>query len=272
VSGRLFLSLLVAAPSFAAEGGRGAPEDEDILDGLPPWMEKGEEVRLAVARELLDGGNTIEALSIIRDMRAKGFDSPELDLLQGEALRMDGVTSEAERLLLEARRKMGKDPRANEELCLLYADLQRIDDAIEACKRAAQGPSATASAHNNLGFLLLAADQPEEALEHCEKAVGLDGAESRYRNNLAMAQAATGDPDQSFRTFKSTMAPADAAYMVGFSIERYTQTADAADAVRWYEKALKLHPGHNQAKERLEAIRADGQVLADPPEEAEEEP
>jgi Flp pilus assembly protein TadD len=239
------------------------PEDEDIIEGLPPWMEKGEEVRLAVARELLEGGNTREALSIVRDMRAKGFDSPELDLLQGQALRMDGVTSEAERLLLEARRKMGKDPRASEELCLLYADLQRIDDAIEACKRATQSHTPTASAYNNLCFLYLADDRPEDALEQCEMAVGLDGAEERYRNNLAIAQAANGDDDQAYRTFKSTMSQADAAYMVAYSLERYDDQPSAS--VKWYEKALKYDPGHEQSKERLSAIEADGQTAADSP-------
>lgn len=232
-----------------------APEDEDIIEGLPPWMERGEEVRLAVARELLESGSTYEALSIVRDMRAKGFDSPELDLLQGQALREDGLTSEAERLLLEARRRMGKDPRPSEELCLLYADLQRVEDAIEACQRATSVSNPTASAHNNLGFLLLAADRPEEALPECEKAVGLDGAESRYRNNLGIAQAATGDHYEAYRTFKSTQSSADAAYMVGFSIERY---GEDEDAIKWYEKALKYQPDHEEAKERLEVLRVAG--------------
>jgi Flp pilus assembly protein TadD len=247
-----------------------APEDEDIIDGLPPWMEKGEEVRLAVARELLNGGSTIEALSIIRDMRAKGFDGPELDLLQGQALREDGLMSEAERLLLEARRKMGRDPRPSEELCLLYADLQRIDDAIDSCKRATSVSSPTASAYNNLGFLLLAADRPAEALLECEKAVGLDGAEPRYRNNLGIAQAANGLDYESYRTFKSTMSASDAAYMVGFAIERY---GEREDAVKWYEKALKYEPGHDQAEERLQILENDAaQTAAVVPEEEEQTP
>jgi tetratricopeptide (TPR) repeat protein len=246
-----------------------APEDEDIIEGLPPWMEKGEEVRLAVARELLDSGSTIEALSIIRDMRAKGFDGPELDLLQGQALREDGLMSEAERLLLEARRKMGKDPRPSEELCLLYADLHRIDEAIEACKRATSVSSPTASAYNNLCFLLLAADRPAEALVECEKAVGLDGAEARYRNNLGIAQAANGLAYEAYRTFKSTMSSSDAAYMVGFAVERYSETEEA---IKWYEKALKYEPGHAQAEERLKVIQEEGQDAAIVPEEEQQTP
>ena len=246
---------MVAASARHPDTAPKAPEDEDIIEGLPPWMEKGEEVRLAVARELLESGSRIEALSIVRDMRAKGFDSPELDLLQGQALREDGLTSESERLLLEARRRMGKDPRPSEELCLLYADLQRLDDAIEACRRATAVASPTASAYNNLGFLLLADDRPEEALGACEKAVGLDGAEARFRNNLGIAQAATGQEYEAYRTFKSTMSSADAAYMVAFAIERY---GEIDDAIKWYEKALKYDPGHEQATERLEVLRQDG--------------
>jgi Flp pilus assembly protein TadD len=253
---------LVVALGPPAEAKQPPIPKEEISEGLPPWMTKGEEVRLAVVRELLATDNTTESLTIIRDMRAKGFDSAELDLLQGKALRLDGVTSEAETLLVRARKRLeAKDPRANEELCLLYADLKRIDEAIDACRRATLGEKATASGFNNLGFLLLSAGRAEEAREASEKAVELDGAEPRFRNNLAMAQAACGQTDPAFRTFKSTMKGADAAYMVGVTLERFGK-ADAAES--WYEKALNLDPKHLETRLRMDGLTQVGQAWDEP--------
>jgi len=250
------------ALSLSAQARQPQIPKEEIQEGLPPWMTKGEEVRLAVVRELLATNNTSESLTIIRDMRAKGFDSAELDLLQGKALRLDGVTSEAETLLIRARKRLeSKDPRANEELCILYADLRRVDEAIDSCRRATLGPEATASGYNNLGYLLLAAGRAEEAREALEKAVELDGAESRFRNNLAMAQAACGQTDPAFRTFKSTMKPADAAYMVGVTLERFGKP-DAAES--WYAKALNLDPKHLETRLRMDGLTQVGQAWDEP--------
>lgn len=221
---------------------------EDAIEELPPWRTHGEEVRIAVAKELLKTENTLGALDIIRQMRAEGYDGPELDLLQGQALRIDGVTSEAERLLLAAQKKMPRDSRPSAELCILFADLQQIEPAIERCKKATQVDPSDGGAWNNLGFLLLTAEQPTEALEAAEHAIDIDGAEPRYRNNLAMAQAALGREDQAYRTLQSTMNRADAAYMVGVVVERF---AGLDDARTWYEKALSIDPNHPEAGPRL---------------------
>lgn len=237
-----FVSLL-----FVGCAKSGIPED--AIEELPPWRTHGEEVRIAVAKELLKTENTLGALDIVRQMRAEGYESPELDLLQGEALRIDGVTSEAERLLLLAHKRMPRDARASAELCILYADLQQIDQAIARCKRATEIDASNGGAWNNLGFLLLTAEQPTEALEAAEHAIDIDGAEPRYRNNLAMAQAALGREDQAYRTLQSTMTRADAAYMVGVVVERF----GGIDGARpWYEKALSIDPNHPEAGPRLD--------------------
>jgi tetratricopeptide (TPR) repeat protein len=181
---------------------------------------------------------------------------------QGAALRIDGVTSEAERLLLLAQKRMPKDARPSAELCILYADLQQIEQAIERCKRATEIDASNGGAWNNLGFLLLTAEQPAEALEAAERAIDIDGAEPRYRNNLAMAQAALGREDQAYRTLQSTMTRADAAYMVGVVVERFTGLDDARP---WYEKALSIDPNHPEAGPRLDPLQP--AVPAAPPSE-----
>jgi tetratricopeptide (TPR) repeat protein len=235
--------------AFAAAAPSDKPREEEIVDGLPPWMEHGEQVRFDVVRDLLASGNTVGALDILRVMRADGVESPLADLYQGAALRLDGVTGEAERLLLQAQKKLRDDPRPSAELCLLYADDRRLDEAIEACKRATRADAgADASMFNNLAFLLLSAGRAEEALPAAERAIELDGGDAVYRNNLALVQATLGREDQAFRTLQSTMRKADAAYMVGVAVEGARGPEAAA---HWFEKALQHEPDHELTRRHL---------------------
>ena len=228
--------------------------EEEIQDGLPPWKTNGEEVRLKIAEDFLDSGNTIGALQIIRQMRAEGFKSGELDLMQGRAMLKDGVVTEAERMLLAARKSMPRDDRAYAELCVLYAEEQQIEKAIEMCERATELNRDNARAWNNLSFLLLAQDEAEEAGFAAEEAVRLDGAEPLYRNNLALTLVARGRADQAFRTFRSTMSRPEAAYMTGLAVERFDGTAKART---WYVRALEGNPKHTGALEKLKPVNDD---------------
>ncbi|MEN0064466.1 MAG: hypothetical protein AAGA48_20125, partial [Myxococcota bacterium] len=63
------LSMLVVTACSPAT--KRLPE-QPVADGLPPWMEDGDEVRLGVARKWLDLGFTQGALSIVSQMRADG--------------------------------------------------------------------------------------------------------------------------------------------------------------------------------------------------------
>jgi len=227
------------------------PVPEEEIQPMPPWMTKegGLQVRIEVAKNLVDSGNTAGALDVIRKMRADGIDVPDLDLLQGKALRLDGVTDEAERLLLQAQKRMPHDSRPATELCILYADDKQLDKAIDRCKKATSLDPHDGKAWNNLGFLELANSMPQDALEAAEKAVEIDSTEPRYRNNLGMAQAAIGREEQAFHTFQSTMNRADAAYMVGQVVERF-KGADAA--APWYQKALDYDPRHELAQAAID--------------------
>lgn len=250
---------LLAAPLLLALAGcpkqiPGAtvdPKGERIVeDELPGWMTHGEEARLVAAEKLIESGNTVGALDVLRQMRADGYTGPEVDLLQGMALLKDGVTSESERLLLSAQKRMPKDGRPSAQLCILYADTKRVEEAIAACKASTERDPGSSSAWNNLGFLLLSAERPKEALTAAEHAIELDGTQDRYRNNLGMAQAAIGQEEIAFRTLQSTMNKADAAYMVGLVLERFSGPDPARS---WYERALSFDPNHRQAREGLAA-------------------
>jgi Flp pilus assembly protein TadD len=244
----LTLALVVAGCAKTVSPDRAARDRVEIADELPAWRTHGEEVRLAIANDLLESGNTAGALEIVRQMRAEGYDGPELDLVQGRSLRLDGVLSEAQRLLIMAQKRLPQDGRPSADLCLLFADLHETEAAIEACRKATRIDDTDGASWNNLSYLLLSGGDAEAALAAAEQAVEVDGGIDRYRNNLGMAQAALGRVDMAFRTLSSTLDRADAAYMVGLSIERF----EGLEAARpWYERALTHNPNHAQARDAL---------------------
>jgi tetratricopeptide (TPR) repeat protein len=234
----------------------------DVSSELPPWMTRGEEVRLEVAAKLLDTGNTYQALEIVRAMRQEGFNTPELDLLQGRAMRLDGLWDESEHLLLAAEKGMHRDPRPQAELCVLFADSGRVPQAIEACREVVKRDEKAANGWNNLGFLLLATDVNDEALKALTTAVELDGTNERYRNNLGMAQATLGRDEAAFRTFQSTLPRSLAAFNVGVALER---ADDKPGALAYYERALSIDPQLTEAVAARDRLRnpAAGQPSAE---------
>ena len=231
--------------SFAAEKERRAKAQSPEM----PWLEDKDGTRLELIERLLEQRITNQALSIITDLRNEGMTKPVLDLFQGLALQQQGLTSEAEHLLVMARKKLPGDARPSASLCVLYADIERYEEALASCRRATSIDKKNASAWNNYGYLLLfASDRHDEALEALQKAVNLDSTEERYRNNLGHAQVATGDPEEGLRTFMSTATRSNAAYNVAVSLERFGATEDA---ILFYERALQNEKEHTLALEAL---------------------
>ena len=260
---RCFAAVAVAALTACGGATRRVPI-EDIDDELPPWRTQGEKVRVEVAEKLLDMGNTYSALEILRTMRQEGFDTPELNLLQGRALRMEGLYGEAESLLRAADKKMRTDARPAAELCILYADAHATRDtsiidaattdastsptllqrAVAECQRVVEKAPNSAEGWNNLGFLLLSVDRGDEALTACGRAVELDGTSALYRNNLALAQATAGRNEAAYRTYLSTLPKAQAAYNVGVALERI---ANRDAAIEYYGRAIAFDPQLSEA-------------------------
>ena len=243
--GLLLLSLL----GVACAAGR-APRVE-TQEEIPRWMNERDGVRYALIEHFLEVHDTERALEIIRVLRDEGVHTPLLDLYQGIVLREQGMTEDALRLLEASRIGMRRDSRPHRELCVLYADLEQIDDAIAACDRAVNLDEKDAGAWNNLGYLLLAADRPTDAKDALEHAVDLDGTVARFRNNLGIAQAAAGLEDRALRTFMSTGSRADAHYNVGAAVERFATTDDALE---WYRRALEFDAAHDLATEAVERL------------------
>jgi Flp pilus assembly protein TadD len=223
------------------------------LEPLPPWMtEDGRvQVRIDLAHALLEGDKTSPAMEIVRLLRNEGIDTPEVALIQGIALRKQGLMGEARAVLEEVRGKRPRDPRPLRELAILRADDGELDVAVALLSRATELDSDHAGTWNNLGFLRLSLGQCVEARSALEKALAADGTEPLYRNNLGFSLACDGRDDAALAAFTSTGTRADAHYNLGVAKEN--QGADAQALVQ-YELALAAdsrHPDARQAVMRL---------------------
>lgn len=222
------------------------------VEDAPRWMTEKNTVRLEIIRVLLDANDAPRALELIRMMRAEGLEQPELDVLQGVALRQQGLVEDSERLLLRGMAALPKVGEVHRELCVLYAEQQRLDEAVASCTRATELDEHDGAAWNNLGFLLLARGDAKDAKSCLENAVDIDSTNARYRNNLAYAHAAGGDHRAALRGFLTTGTPADAHYNVGTAFER---AGDSTTALTYYRRALKYDAKHvsaEEAKKRLQ--------------------
>ena len=201
-------------------------------------------LKLDIVRRFLERGETASALSLIAAMRRENVDVPELDLLQGIALRDQGMSGEAERLLLLAQKRLGRSAKPYAELCILYGGESRVEEAIASCTRATELDANDPRSWNNLAYVLLGANQTAEAVVAAQHAVGLDGSQARYKNNLGFALAATQEWDDAFDTFRSVGTEADAWYNLGIA---YDHAGRAAEARSSWEHALESEPNYAAA-------------------------
>lgn len=222
------------------------------VEDAPRWMTEKNTVRLEIIRTLLDANDPGRALELVRLMRSEGVDQPELDMLQGVALRQQGMIEDSERLLLRGLASMPKNGEAHRELCVLYAEESRMEEALESCARATELDENDGAAWNNLGFLLLSEKDSAGAKNALQHAVDIDGTNARYRNNLAYAHAAGGDHRAALRTFLTTGTPADAHYNVGTAFER---AGDQTTALTYYRRALKYDAEHLSADEAVKRLQ-----------------
>lgn len=203
------------------------------------------DVHLDLIEWYIDNGMPTPAMTLITNLREKGVDAPQLILFQGRALATMGLYTQAEPLLLEARSKMPRDPRPMRALGLIYAETDRIDDAISAFKLALDVDDRDAAVWNNLGWMLLCESRCTEAHDALQEAISRDGTEARYRNNLAMALACEGSGQAALRLFRTTMPEAEARYNLGVAFERFD---NVPGALLQYQQALEIDPEHESSR------------------------
>jgi len=239
--------MLVATAACASKAAR-----EQAVDP-PPWSTDAgkERTRLEVAERLIDAGAYASALDLVRLVRVDGGKGPELDLQTGRALYGQGLMSEAELHLDQARAKMRNDPRPQRAIALVYADTDRPLLAIEALRRATELDPNDARSWNNLGYLLHSVQRDPAAVPALQKAVSLDGQNARYKRNLGFALFSSGRPDDALNAFSAAGPPAEAWYNLGVA---YELAGDIEAARARFERALNHDPNHPLAQSALNRL------------------
>ncbi len=252
--------LLAGAPLAAAAG--------DDAESRPPWETQEGRVatRLDLARVLIEGGNAEAALTLLAQLRKEGVRDPRLDVLQGRALRLMGLTDDAREVLVAAVKRHPRDAEAHDQLGILDLDAHDLDAAIARFERARALDPDNPDYANNLGFALLAAGRAHEAVPPLREALRLDPTRARIRNNLGFALVADGHPDEAWRVFRAGGDEAGARYNLGLGLEL---AGDLDGARAQYARAVELRPGFAAAREAL--ARLDPQA-APPPQPPTEDP
>ena len=130
----------------------GCAKQPMVTDPAGWRSDKGKvDVQLELIQWHLDRGNTTEAFELLSKLRESGIRSPEMDYLQGTALMKDGLHSEAETILVSAKKRMSKDPRPMRSLGVLYAETERVPEAIAVLEEALKLAPQHAPTLNNLG-------------------------------------------------------------------------------------------------------------------------
>ena len=260
---KVVVAALVAVTLSACGGASKSPstrgamatqkERREAAQPPPRWStdEGKQEVRLELAERMLDIGQVHEAQSMLRLAREDGVTGPEIDLLQGRALHLEGLHKEAEQMMLVAGQKLKKDPRIPRALGLLYAETDRVDEAITQLERSLELDDNHAATWNNLGFLLFSQKRTDQAIVVLRKAVSLDGTKPKYRLNLGFALFHAGDSAGALSAFNAAGPPADAWYNMGLAREL---AGDLDGARTGYRKSIELNPSHRMASDAIERL------------------
>ena len=189
------LSLLLAACATESEpnsaraytqhnGATPAPSAQTEADS-------GRAVHTDLIRDMLAQGQYYAALAHLEDQKRISGDTRELRLLEAEARRKLGQTSDAIRLY-NGLLKTEYDGEAHHGLGLITFKTNPRD-AVQHLRNAVQRRPTNAQFRNDLGYALMESGLYKEALPHLATAVELDQTNVKARNNLVVLLLLNGD-------------------------------------------------------------------------------
>ena len=246
------LALACVLPALACAKPGPVAGAADVADS-PSWSSADgrDQVRLDIARAMVEAGTPESALKVVGEMRADGQSGVELDVLQARALREIGLYEDAAELLERTLRRHPRNVELRKELGVLLADQDDIAGAIAQFEVAAKLAQTDAEVWNNLGFSLMAAGRHEDAVDALRTSLRLDSSRDLTRNNLGFALVALERTDEAWRIFRAGQGGASAHYNVGVGLEL---RGEVPRAKARYEKALELDPAHVGARDALSRL------------------
>jgi Flp pilus assembly protein TadD len=230
-----------------------APRHVEISEpSITETPEGRNRVRLDLAEALLDSGKSGEAQQVLQLALGEGADKDEVALLQGRALLLDGLATEATALFEQARKGMPHDPRPLRFLAVIHADRHEVPEAIALLVEATKIDPNDAASWNNLGFLQLSQQDYDAARASCSRAVALDGVNSKYRMNLGYALVASGHEADALQAFRSAGDEAEAQTNLAIALEL---GGKSDEAIVHYQKALQSNPNQSSARAGLTRLQ-----------------
>lgn len=217
--------------------------------------EKRTQAQLAIVEGMIDAGIPEEALRGIAEARAQGATDPRFDVLQARALHLAGLESEALAILETHVKRHSRDAEALALLGVVYADAERLNEALDALGRALRFAPRDAEILNNLGWVELAAGKPKDALEHLRASLAIDPGAARTRNNMGFALARLERDNEALEAFRAVNDEAGARFNLGLACE---MRSDRTSAIAHYQAALAVRPDHAAAASALKRLLSGG--------------
>lgn len=253
----MLLWLTLALPVACAKG----PPPEPAAQ---TWSEADrDDVRLDLVALMVEGGAYDSALRAIAELRKEGVEGVRLEVLAAQALMGSGRPEEA--LAALASQRGSRDPAYYQTLGLVYLDLRRLEEAVEANRKGLRYTSRDgqlalrADLYNNLGFALVSLGQLGEGIAAYQQALLLDPELQRCRNNLGFALAAQGEDADALAAFRLGQPPVtapsarEANAWANLALAQHGR-GDTAAACASLTQALAAQPDHPQAREALAAL------------------
>jgi tetratricopeptide (TPR) repeat protein len=152
------------------------------------------------------------------------------------------------------------------ELGNLYADTQKISDAMLSYREALRLNSKYVEAMVNLGSLLSDASKYDEAIEQFEEALRIDPEDCKARSNLGNAYYAEERyPDAMFEYLRAVeLDPKCYSALYNIAVA-FADVGMFREAVRWWRKVEQVAPGTDAARNARENITLLERFTALPP-------
>jgi tetratricopeptide (TPR) repeat protein len=162
------------------------------------------------------------------------------------------VWSDSISLWSDSVAKSSQNPMAHCNLAMAYAEKGRVDEAIEAYKKALAINDGNADAHNNLAGLYVQKRRLNDAISEYKKALAVNGRLREAHSNLATVYVMKGWLDHAIAEFQAALAidpnHSRTHYSLGVA---YSKKGMPEEAIAQFERAIAADPAAMGAYMRL---------------------
>ncbi|MBX7102829.1 MAG: alkaline phosphatase family protein [Gemmataceae bacterium] len=173
-----------------------------LLEGLHEEFPDQPRYALALAKSHANLGQHPQSRAIIEKLEARGWQSPETDLLAAAALFHEGKADLALARLADCERKYPPAAAIYTMIGNMCAARKNWHESAEAFEKSLALDGDDPLAHNGLAQALLRLCRYEPAAEHALRAVGLLFFFPQAHFNLGMAFLGMGEPDRAARSLE----------------------------------------------------------------------